>query len=196
MSGSNSCCNLVFGFGLFSTHLAKFYKVQRFAWVKAQVLASDPASGCDQSISVWLARASVWEERACLCCHSLCSFFQLIYTGAPPPPQSAWRMFARTTLKSHNLHVGTVSSSLTLYAAKCESSGSKFPWINITIWMRSVAREQNVVDYTAWWSERWWKTVWPRAAVAPLSLSVFYIKRNIWLSVPNKDLKQPRCSPC
>lgn len=198
MSGSNGWCSLVFGFGLFSNASCK---VLRFAWVRAQVLASDPASGCDQSISVRLARASVREERACLCCHSLCSFFQLIYTGAPPHPHPHHLIqpggcLRATTLKSHNLHVGAVSSSLTLCAAKCESSGSKFPWINISIWMRSVAREQNVVDYAAWWSERWWKTVWPRAAVALSSLSGFYIKRNIWLLVPNKDLKQPPCSPC
>lgn len=191
-----TCQEAIVGAILFSGSGCLAHVLQSFTrcnvspeWRHKSWRAIQPEGVINQFRSGW--RVLLCGKNGCVCVVILCAHSFSWFTPVQPPPHSAWRMFARPTL-----NVGAVSSSLTLYAAKCESSGSKFPWINITIWMRSVAREQNVVDYTAWWSERWWKTVWPRAAVALLSLSVFYIKRNIWLLVPNKDLKQPRCSPC
>lgn len=86
----------------------------------------------------WYVEVCVWWGTALVL-----SVFLLFSPHWCPPPPSALRMFARATL---------MCMSAAFYHTL--SFWSEFPWRNITIWMRSIARQQYVLDYPAWWSER------------------------------------------
>lgn len=57
-------------------------------------------------------------------------------------------------------------SLLTLYAPSVWASGFEFPWRSITIWMRSIAQEQTVVDYPRLMIRTRVEAAWPGAPVA------------------------------
>lgn len=99
-------------------------------------------------------------------------------------------MVTHTALMSDNMHVGSVLSSLTLYS-QCGSFWSGFPWINIIIWMRSIAQEQHVDDSTAWWSERWWKQRDPEPRWLIMRENPCYVSKDRMRAALEPVLTQP-----
>lgn len=129
------CVHHLFWSGL--KYLAQFALERRAKFTKTTVRLSEGTSLGSQRVG-WYVEVCVWWGTALVL-----SVFLLFSPHWCPPPPSALRMFARATL---------MCMSAAFYHTL--SFWSEFPWRNITIWMRSIARQQYVLDYPAWWSER------------------------------------------
>lgn len=80
--------------------------------------------------------------------HIYCYYFSWFSPRRCPSPQSARKMLARSTLMSADVQGGSLLSLFTLYTPNVRASGWNSLEENISIWMRSVALEQRLVDYS------------------------------------------------
>lgn len=159
---------------------------RRFSWE-----ASQPEGTVEKGMMSFLAEPCGTLVRNSVCVVILSVHFSSWFGPRRcPPPQSAQRMLACTTLMSGGVHVGNVLSLLTLYSPNARASGLnsleevlQYEWNLLhrdKIWLITLPDDQNGGENSVTMSSR----------ASPVSAQDFMIKIPA-VVFPNKDLELP-----